>query len=260
MSKIVAPKSLVNFCCRAVWRHGLGATIGLLGAGISLSADALDIATENNAPFNYSDGQQIAGISTEIITEMGQRAGVPLKIRVLPWARAYLTALNTPSTCVYSTVRLPERAELFKWIGPISTNKWALFARTDANRTIASLADARAYRIGGVFYDGKYLYLKSLGFTNFDLVNDDNLNASKLIAGRIDLWVTGFYKGKQFATQNGSKSIKPVFIVRDVDYYLACNLQTPDVVITALSESLQALQKDGYDKTVTSRYAEWLQP
>jgi polar amino acid transport system substrate-binding protein len=259
MRKIVTPISLFHCCCRAARRHALGATIWLLGVGISLSAAALDITTENNAPFNYGDDQHVVGISTEIITEMGQRAGVPLKIQMLPWARAYLTALNTPATCVYSTVRLPERAELFKWIGPISTNKWALFARTDANRTITSLADARAYRIGGVFYDGKYLYLKSLGFTNFDLVNDDDFNASKLIAGRIDLWLTGFYKGKQLASRNGGKSIKPVFIVREVDYYLACNLQTPDIVITALDESLQALQKDGYDKAIAIRYAEWLQ-
>jgi polar amino acid transport system substrate-binding protein len=230
-----------------------------LGAGVSLSAAALDITTENNAPFNYGNGQHIVGISTEIINEMGQRAGVPLRIRMLPWARAYLTALNTPATCVYSTERLPERAGLFKWIGPISSNKWALFARTDTNITLASLADARTYRIGGAFYDGKYLYLKSLGFTNFDLVSDDNLNASKLTAGRIDLWVTGFYKGNQLVFSNGGKSIKPVLILREMEYFLACNLQTPDMVITALSESLQALQKDGYDKAIAIRYAEWLQ-
>ncbi|MES2535301.1 MAG: transporter substrate-binding domain-containing protein [Pseudomonadota bacterium] len=260
MKKNAVQKSHLNSGYRSAGWHGIAATIWLLGTGLAPSVNAIDITTENNPPFNYANGEHIAGISTEMITEMGHRAGVPLKIQILPWARAYLTALNTPATCVYSTARLPEQSELFKWIGPIATNKWALFARADASARITALADARGYRIGGVFYDGKYLYLKSLGFTNFELVSDDDVNAAKLIAGRIDLWITGLHKGTQIAAQHGSKSIKPVLIVRDVEYYLACNLETPEVVVNALSQSLQALQNDGHDKTIIRRYARWLHP
>ena len=104
--------------------------------------------------------------------------------------------------------------------------------------------------------DAKSMHLKSLGFSNIDLVGDDNLNLIKLMTGRIDLWISGLYKGNELFIQNGVKNIKPIFVVREVEYYLACNPKTPNTIITALSQSLQALKKDGYAKSITDRYAE----
>jgi polar amino acid transport system substrate-binding protein len=229
----------------------------LLLAAVSLpSAHALDITTEENAPFNYFVApEHIGGISTEIVVELGKRTGIPMKLQLTPWARAYSLAMNVADTCVYSTVRLPEREALFKWVGPISVNKWALFARGNFNQRIDNIDDARKYRIGGVIMDGKVTYLKSLGFTNIDSVNDDTLNVAKLMAGRIDLWVAGLYKGKELVAQSGAKNIKPVFTVRDVEYYLACSQKTPDATIQALMNELQVMQKEGIVKAVTDRYA-----
>jgi polar amino acid transport system substrate-binding protein len=233
------------------------AACALFAAGLIASpAQALDLLTEDNAPFNYADGQQVTGLSTEILQEMGKRANVPMKMQVLPWARAYQSALNLPDTCVYSTVKLPEREALFKWVGPLTVNKWALFAKSDFNKPINSLEDAKHYRIGGVTMDAKAMYLKSLGFANIDLVGDDNLNLAKLIAGRIDLWISGLYKGKESAAHVGSKMVKPVMVVREVDYYLACNPKTPDATIAALSQALGVLQKEGFVKSVTDRYSD----
>jgi polar amino acid transport system substrate-binding protein len=217
---------------------------------------ALDVTTEENAPFNYVDSHhQIAGISTEIVTELGKRAGIPMKIQLTPWARAYSLAMNVPDTCVYSAARLPEREALFKWVGPISVNKWALFARSDFRHHLASIDDARKFRIGGVIMDAKVTYLKSLGFTDIDAVNDDTLNVPKLMAGRIDLWIAGLYKGKELIAQSGAKNIKPVYTVREVDYYLACSPKTSDATIQALMNELQVLQKEGFLKSVAERYA-----
>jgi polar amino acid transport system substrate-binding protein len=233
------------------------AACALLTAGLIASpAQALDLLTEDNAPFNYADGQQVTGLSTEILQEMGKRANVPMKMQVLPWARAYQSALNLPDTCVYSTVKLPEREALFKWVGPLTVNKWALFAKSDFNKPINTIEDAKHYRIGGVTMDAKAMYLKSLGFANIDLVGDDNLNLAKLIAGRIDLWISGLYKGKESAAHVGSKMVKPVMVVREVDYYLACNPKTPDATIAALSQALGVLQKEGFVKSVTDRYSD----
>lgn len=220
---------------------------------------ALEITTEHNPPFNFWDDKRITGISTDILMEMGRRAGVPLNIQMLPWARAYQSALSTPDTCVYSTVRMPEREASFKWIGPLATNKWALFARDDFNRKIATIDDARPYRIGGVARDAKSLYLKSLGFSNIDLVGDDSLNLAKLLGGRIDLWITGLYKTGDSSVRNEGKRIKPVLVVREVEYFLACHPNTSNTALHALSQALKTLQKEGYVQSVTRRYANWLQ-
>jgi len=234
-----------------LWRIMRSSVSTLLASGILMTAPAyaLDITTEDNAPFNYLDAnRKVTGISTEIVQELGRRAGIPMKIQVMPWTRAYQVAIDSADTCVYSTTRLPEREALFKWVGPLSTNKWALFAKSGFSKRLGTLDDARSYRIGGVSMDAKAMYLKSLGFTNFDLVGDDNLNLAKLMAGRIDLWISGFYKNK------GTKNIKPVLVVREVEYHLACNLKTPDATITALNQTLQTLQKEGFVKAVSDRY------
>lgn len=230
-------------------------SLALLTLASATSVHALDLATEDNAPFNYLEGKQVKGLSTDIINEMGRRAGVPIKIQVTPWPRAYQAALGTPESCVYSTVRLPEREQLFKWVGPLATNKWALFAKNDFSKPIAKIEDAQHYRIGGVIMDAKSLYLKSIGFSNFDLVGDDNLNQAKLLAGRIDLWVSGLYRVNHIAQQNGGKAIKPVLIVREVEYFLACNPNTSDATIASLTRALQGMQKDGSLKELTARYA-----
>jgi polar amino acid transport system substrate-binding protein len=242
-------------------RLAVAAAIAMSCAGLHRSAAALDILTEDNAPFDYLDNQgHIAGMSTEIVQEIARRAAVPITIQLMPWARAYQTAITLPDNCVYSTARLPERETLFKWVGPISSNKWALFAKSDFNKTLATVEDARNYRIGGVIMDAKVMYLKSIGFANFDLVGDDNLNLAKLLAGRIDLWVSGLYKGRELVTQTGIKNIKPVLVIREVEYYLACHPKTSETTLTALTNALQALQKEGYLKTVTDRYADRVHP
>ncbi len=220
---------------------------------LALPAFALDITTEDNPPFNYLDGQRVTGMSTEILTEMGRRAGVPLTIHMQPWARAYQAALEMPDTCVYSTVRLPEREALFKWIGPLATNKWALFAKNDFSGQIRSIDDAKNYRIGGITLDAKAMYLKSLGFPHVDMVADEQLNLAKLLSGHIDLWISGLYK--QSADSVDSKAIKPVLVVREVDYFLACHPRTSEATLNALTRTLQALRKEGYLKAVTERYA-----
>lgn len=217
-------------------------------------ARALDVLTEENPPFNYSTPQRITGISTDILLEMGKRANVPLKIQVMPWARAYLIAQNLSDTCVYSTVRLPEREALFKWVGPLSTNRWMLFAKSDFNKPLQSIEDAKHYRIGGMTMDARAMYLKSLGIENIELVPDNNLNMAKLLAGRIDLWIAGLYKGKESPAPIDNKAIKPVLNVRNVEYYLACNLKTSSTTLDALKHALDALRKEGFIKLVQDRY------
>lgn len=234
-----------------------GASIAFAALLVPAQVSAIEVLTEENAPFNFQDGQTISGISTEIVKEMGRRAGVTMPIQLTSWVRAYQGAIKNPNTCVYSTVRLPEREILFKWVGPIASNKWAFFARNDFNKAINTIDDAQPYRIGGVKQDANIMYLQSRGFTNFDLVGDDNLNIKKLAGGRIDLWITPYYKGKVLIKRSGQTNIHFILMVRDVDYYLACNPKTSDGELDALSRALRALNAEGFTKAAVNRYADW---
>src|SRR5215831_7671567 len=97
-------------------------------AVVALPTHALTLVTEENPPFNYTEQGKVVGLSTEIMSELGKRSGVPLQIKSMLWEQAYLAAQRDKDTCVYSTARLENRERLFTWIGPIATNQWVLIS------------------------------------------------------------------------------------------------------------------------------------
>lgn len=187
----------------------------------------------------------VAGISTDIVAEAARRASVAVEFERYPWARAYWLAQHDANTCIYSTVRSPAREGLFRWLGPIAFNRWALFARSDFPYALKSLQDARRFTIGGAQQDARTLYLRDLGY-KVDAAPDDKLNPRKLQAKRIDLWVAGLYKGRSFASEQGVVDIKPVLVFHEVEYYLACNPKVDDTIYDKLVEQLDALRNENY--------------
>ena len=225
----------------------------------SQPASALTLLTEENPPLNYTENNQITGMGTDVVREISRRAHVPIKIEVMVWADAYKRVQIDKETCLYSTARLPNRELVFKWVGPIAVNKWGLFAKSGFSQPIKTLADVRPYRIGGVTRDAKTEYLKQNGVTNIFEVDDDKLNPPKLTLNRkepqrIDLWITSVARAKEIAAQAKVPDVKLVFLVREMDSYLACNPRTSDATLKALSAALSEMKKDGTYRKIMDRY------
>lgn len=206
-------------------------TIAVLLLLIASDVSGVMLATEENPPLNFStnNGKEPSGLSTEVLTEAGKRAGIEVQYAIFPWNRAYRMAQESESTCVYSAVRTESREKLFKWIGPLSPNTWILFARADNPIKLATLEDAKKYRVGGYNGDSKAIYLKQKGFA-LDEASNEEQNIKKLNAGRIDLWIATSLTGPWIAKTYGVK-IRPVLAVMDVEVYAACNLGMPDADI-----------------------------
>ena len=73
-------------------------------------------------------------------------------------------------------------------------------------------------------------------------------------AGRIDLWATGLYRGKEIAAEAGIKEIKPVLLIKDVDHFLACNSKVPEHVVQTLNRAVETMRSDGSIKQISERY------
>lgn len=233
-------------------------TLGLL-AGLLIApqpALALKLLTEENPPLNYTEGKKLTGMATDVVQEMGRRAKMKLEFEVMAWNAAYEKAQADKETCLYSTARLPNRENAFKWVGPIATNKWGLFALGGFAPTIKSLADARPFRIGGVARDAKTEHLKQNGVTNIFEVEDDKLNPGKLTLNRkeaqkIDLWITSVASARRVAAQARISDIKLVYVVREAESYLACSPRTSAATLKALADALDRMKKDGtYGKII----------
>jgi len=229
----------------------------ILAAAMAGRAGALEpirLVSDENAPFAYTSAAgPVVGISTEMALEAARRAGVPASVDLYPWARAYFRAQTVPDTCVYPVARLPEREAQFQWVGPLNKSRWVLFARPDFTPSIADLADVRRYRVGGLLKDGPSLFLQAQS-VDVALVGTNELNLNKLMAGRIDLWATGYARGKIIAAKARAGELKIAYVIKEVDHYLACNPKLPATVMAALDAAILTMMQDGTAKRISDRY------
>lgn len=237
------------------------ALLTLLGLVLATSgAHALTLVTEENPPFNYTEQGKVVGLSTEIVTELGKRSGVPLQIKSMAWEDAYVAAQRDKDTCIYSTARLENRERLFTWIGPIATNQWVLIAKSDFAGAVSKVEDARKYRVGVVAKDAKVEFLMEKGVTDLREVRDDGLVPPRLLLGRddpnrLDLWATSAYGARRTAARANVKDLKVLININRVPLYLACGRNTTPETVRALNQAFEKATKDGAIKRITDQYA-----
>jgi len=237
------------------------ALLTLLGLVLATSgAHALTLVTEENPPFNYTEQGKVMGLSTEIVTELGKRSGVPLQIKSMAWEDAYVAAQRDKETCIYSTARLENRERLFTWIGPIATNQWVLIGKSDFAGPLTKVEDARKYRVGVVAKDAKVEFLMEKGVTDLREVRDDGLVPPRLMLGRddpnrLDLWATSAYGARRTAARANVKDVKVVMNLHRVPLFLACGRNTTPETVRALNQAFEKAAKDGTIKRISDQYA-----
>ena len=161
--------------------------------GLSLSAEAatpVTCVTEENRPVNFIQDGQVTGFSTEVVKAVLKEIDVECDFHVMPWARAYSTALHSENVLIFSILRTPEREQLFKWVGVVSPpDNSYLFALRDRKLKIHSLSDALNYKIGTINGDAREQYLESKGFVKGLQLHGNALPRTtyeKLKLGRVD--------------------------------------------------------------------------
>jgi len=237
-----------------------GAT--LLLAGTVRAADtSLVLLTENFPPYNmarngknFAQDENIHGIAVDIVREVFKRADIKYSLTLrFPWERIYKLALEKPGYGVFVMARLPERENLFKWVGPIGPDDWIMLAKADSKIALDSLEQARQYKIGAYKGDAIAETLAKQGLKPIVVLRDQD-NARKLLNGQIDLWATGDPAGRYLARQEGVNDLKTVLRFNSAELYLALNREVPDDVVARLQKALDELRKEGTVDAIMARY------
>ncbi len=227
------------------------------------SQPGLRILSEENPPYNFTDEMgNISGQSTEIVRRIAAATGSKAEIEIMPWTQGYAIVQKDPGTALYSTSRMPQREQLFKWVGPIGTADNWFYCKQGADIKIGSLDEAKKVKSIAVYQDdSNEIFLQSEGFTNLDVSQDPAECIKKLVDGKVDLWL-GPSEGLQFIAYGAGinpAEIQPVKFVRRLDWYIAFNKETPDSTIQAWQKALDDLKKPGdagkmsdYDDIITS--------
>lgn len=241
----------------------LGGTLVVLAGAARAEVDpnyTVVLLTENFPPYNmaingknFAQEDNIDGIAVDIVKEMFKRAGVRYNLTLrFPWDRIYKLALEKPGYGVFVTARLPEREQLFKWVGPIGPDDWVLLAKGDNPINLTSLDEAKSHRIGAYKGDAISEYLTEKGVEHSTSLRDQE-NARKLATGQIDLWATGDPAGRYLAKQEGISGLKTVLRFNSAELYLALNKDMPDEIVARLQAALDQMRAEGFvDATLNS--------
>ncbi len=221
------------------------------GPIITPDSVTLTYYTEQFPPYNYQENGTLKGVAVDLLGEitgkMGRRV-TPDQVHLVPWTEGYQAALTRKNTVLFSTYRLTEREQSFKWAGPISTDRYVLFAGRDRSITIKSSGDLRGYRIGVVTDDAAIQQLLDAGIDRSQLVYDTNVSVliGKLSRGEIDFWCYPEIVGRTIAQQvtSDNSSFKVVFTLQNIDSYYAFSKDIPDSTVRSFQQALDALKQE----------------
>jgi polar amino acid transport system substrate-binding protein len=208
----------------------------------------LTVLTENLPPLNFVKNNELVGPSVEIVKEIQNRVGSDEKIQVYPWSRAYKKILQDENVVLFGMTHTEERHNKFKWVGPLARKRDILVAKKGLKIKINSLDDAKKVKsIGTLRDDTREQLLLSQGFTNLESVSDEQLNAKKLVLGRIDLWAYKKPGLKTVCDLAGVdyEEVEEVYSLREIDVSIAFSLKTSDSIVRKWREAFKAMKADG---------------
>lgn len=234
--------------------------ISCLAADQTVSAKDLTYLTEQFPPYNFEKDGKLQGISVDLIEMAWQKMGLSLNesvIQLLPWTEGYQRTLDEKNTVLFSTARLPQREQLFKWAGPIGPIRNVLLSKRESNISIASAEDLKKYRIAAIEDDCAVQMLLNKGLTKEDLMLEPTSKPviEMLQNGSIDAWAYGDTAGMWLIQESSANTsdFRVAYVLGQIDYYYAFNKETPDSIVQSFQQAIDDV-KNSKDKDGVSDY------
>lgn len=250
MNKFKLILNLIFCCCLAQ---------NALAAG---SSDINDykIITEDYAPFNFHNDGKIVGISYEILDKILKKMKSKKinEVIIQPWDKSFNEVQITENTMIFSTARSKARENLFKWVGPIFSSKYVVFAKKSSQIKISAIKDLKLYKIGVMRGDQAEAKMRSLGITNKHISANDDIptNLKKLLTGRVDLLAIqeNSLKSEMEKIEEDYNDLEIVFELDNKNLYFAFNINTPDELIGQFSDAFNEVKNSGHYNQILDKY------
>lgn len=227
--------------------------------GTDARSEEYQVVTEEWAPYNYQENNQLKGMTTEVVRAIMALTGDDFEVMLLPSMRASHILKSRPKTIMYSMFRTPAREPLYKWVGPIVEDAIHPYQLADAaplnSREQLLSAPQITTRHAGLLPQ----VLESQGFTNLDKSATENLQLYRmLLAGRTNIIVGDtdagvVYYSRQLNIAPGTLRRIPVQVYRS-SLYIAFSRDSDDKVVAAWGRALEELRQSGELERIRRRY------
>ena len=230
-----------------------------LSLGTYVRAEQYQVVTEEWAPYNYQENNQLTGMATEIVRGIMALTGDDFEVVLMPSMRS-ARALNTrPKTIMYSLFRTTEREPLYKWVGPIVEESIYPYQLANAQpvNSLAQLLQAPRVttRHAGLIPD----VLQSRGFNNLEKSATESVQLYRmLIARRTDIIVGDTaagvaYYSRQLDIAPGTLRQIPVEVYRS-SLYIAFSRDCDDELVASWANALERMRRSGALARIQGRY------
>jgi len=225
----------------------------------------IEAVTEDWPPYNFTAHGVVRGITTDLLRETCEIAGLKCRIELMPWARAKMMTLTRPATLLFTTARTPEREHQFVWIGPVAPRATWIFQLDKPGSTDCVPSDrAHPCRYGVVRGDAAYDDLLAAGVpaANIEPGADVTQNFRKLLAGHIDAVTDNDLSMRWLVKELGTESYRlrrAGMLSQRGAYYFALNPLTPQALTDRLDAAFKTLAAKHRPEELAKQYAPDLQ-
>ncbi|MEH6630408.1 MAG: ABC transporter substrate-binding protein [Halopseudomonas aestusnigri] len=197
----------------------------------SVKADSVRILTENYAPFNYVEQNELKGIGAEIVTAMIAKIGK-----------------KTPNTGLFSVTRTAAREDEFYWVEPLFSVRDYIYVLREYDFEGETLEDLQKLKAIGIQAGGAVHHkMTDLKFSNLVPIHNVDKQLDFLLGNRVQALQVSDVVMSFELTKAGLEfsKVKPIAILSQADLYLAFSKTTPVEDVQIWRDALHDLIRDG---------------
>lgn len=219
------------------------------------SQPSLKIYTEDWKPISYMSKDGVPeGYAVDIVKEIEARLGINTEIKILPWARAYNSAMTERNIVLFATTYTLKRNKSLHFLGPIGRSSIFLYSNKDLNKDFDYIKEN--YKISVYRSSQEEEILKTSKFYNLTATNTPANAGRMMFAGRSDYWANSDFT-TQFLLKDIGHSYEEIFTkikIQDIEIYITFSLGTTMDTMKAWEQALKGMKKDGTLNRIYTEY------
>jgi polar amino acid transport system substrate-binding protein len=226
----------------------------ILLASFSFAANATDKIrwiAQNYAPYSYVDKNgKNSGIAVDLamlIIDKMNLSDNPQNIELTQLTKFFILRNDDANTAFFPIVQTANRADKFKWVGPIAASNPVLIAKKKDNIKINNPNELSSYSIGVINKYYAIAKLVELGANNnsFMEVENDNNNIKKLNNGGVNMALCDELSCNFEIKSLNLKADEFEVVYRlngNDSFYYAFSTDTEDSLITKITNALNSIK------------------
>lgn len=200
--------------------------------------------TESYPPYNYRNNNgALDGLSIVLLKEMLKVLSTEesLKnVKLVPWARGYkIVSTHGLRNILFSTTRIPERENMFKWVGPIVSTRISVFGLKNS-KLLTNTNQFNNFRFVVIREDiGEHLLKKyQVGRSNITRVSSLRQAIGLVFRKRVDFLVYDENVLQWTLKKYWNKQLLKVYEIQSGELWFAANKSIDDNTIRILQDAL----------------------